>query len=405
VLAALPDLSPDFLTLQGLRHVALAVSGGSDSMALLRLADRWASSHLPAPILSVLTVDHGLRAGSGAEAARVGEWASALGRDHVTLTWVDPKPLTGIQSKARKARYDLMSAWCLANNADALLTAHTMDDQAETVLMRMRRTTSPDSLSGIPARGQWNGLPVLRPLLGLQRNDLRAALNEMGQGWIEDPSNDDPRFERVRVREAIAGFDRNSISVERLAALAQSCARTVQLLDQCATRWISKWVEETDAGVCFVPAEPFRLLPPALQQRILSRIVSHYGGGGLKPERDELQRLALWVSERDSASPSRCTLAGAVLGRRKAQFWVTREAARIDAVTQIVPASGKMLWDGRFSISAPEGSTVIPAGDARIALGEDVPAFARRAYPIVHVPQDAAGSGAARVAFLRIKPS
>ncbi len=372
-------------------------------MALLRLADRWALSQPGPPVLSILTVDHGLRAGSEAEAARVAAWSAELGRPHVTLKWDGRKLLTGIQAKARKARYDLLSGWCLANGAQALLTAHTMDDQAETVLMRLRRTTSPDSLSGIPARGQWNGLPVLRPLLGLRRKALRSALEEMGQGWIEDPSNNDTRFERVRVRGALGQLDGDEGAVERLAALAGDCSRTVRLLDRNAGRWISLWVEETGAGVCFAEAEPFRVLPPALQQRILSWLVVHHGGGRLRPERDELQRLAQWLST--SAAPPRATLAGAIVGKRKTQFWVTREPSRIDATPQTVPETGKLLWDGRFMITAPPGSTIVPAGHIPGELGKDVPAFARLAYPLVRLPPNAADLVESDIAFVRIGPS
>lgn len=385
--------------------MALAVSGGSDSMALLRLVHAWTVVQEQPPEITVLTVDHGLRIGSGAEASRVAGWAGALHRSHVILLWQGDKPATGIQAKARKARYDLMAQWCRANAADALLTAHTMEDQAETVLMRLKRTDSADSLAGIPAQGQWNGLPVLRPLLALRRQDLRDYLSSIGQDWIEDPSNCDQRFERVRVRETIAGMEGSALSIERLSALAQSSARTVLLLERCAAQWISMWVEESNAGVCHVPYEPFHPLPAALRQRILSRIIMNYGGGRLKPERDELQRLARWLTGAAEGSQPRCTLAGAILGKRKAKFWVTREAARIDAAPQIVPESGEMLWDGRFAIMAPEGSRVGPAGNIPLDLGDDVPIFARRAYPIVTVPQDDAGSGATNVTFQRLRAS
>ena len=114
-----------FSCVAGERHVGLAVSGGSDSMSLLRLAARWAGEHR----LTVLTVDHGLRPGSAEEAAQVGRRAAALGLPHVTLSWEGEKPATGIQAKAREARYRLMKEWCEANGVPALLTAHTIDDQ------------------------------------------------------------------------------------------------------------------------------------------------------------------------------------------------------------------------------------------------------------------------------------
>ena len=165
--AAPPDIAADFAPLLAERHMALAVSGGSDSTALMCLAVDWARTNHPDLALTVLTVDHRLRSEAAEEAAMVGSWAAGFGLPHHVLPWGDePKPATGIQAAARAARYGLMSDWCRNNGATALLTAHTLDDQAETVLMRLSRTTSPESLAGIRTLGSWDGLPILRPLLG-----------------------------------------------------------------------------------------------------------------------------------------------------------------------------------------------------------------------------------------------
>ena len=402
VLAVLPELQPDFRLLQSRRHVALAVSGGSDSVALLRLVHSWAADLEQHPKISVLTVDHGLRSGSQAEAAQAGEWATALSLDHHTLAWTGPKPVTGLQAKARQARYGLMTAWCRANDAELLVTGHTMDDQAETVLMRLQRTTSPDSLAGIPANGQWDGLPLVRPLLSLRREALRDYLSAIGQNWIEDPGNADRRFERVRIRDSLTEMAGSELTVERLTALAQSCARTANLLDRCAESWIELWLREDEAGICYAPSWELSALPQALQQRIFARIVSHYGGGRLKPERDELARLTQWLKE----GPVRCTLCGAVLGRRRHEFWVTREASRIDRAPLTVGETGQAIWDGRFVIAAPEGSVVVPAGENAVELGKGVPVYARRAYPVVGLPEGSAGLDMpVKVSFLRLKTS
>lgn len=397
--AAPPDLKAIFSSLTGRRHVALAVSGGSDSMALMRLIRDWRDSEPEPPLISVLTVDHGLRAESAAEARQVGQWASHAGLAHHTLVWTGPKPASGLQAKARAARYDLMAAWCRAHEAEALLTAHTFDDQAETVLMRLARTTSPDSLSGIPRHGQWDGVPLFRPLLSERRDTLRDYLRAADQGWIDDPSNADPRFERVRLRQSLWDLAASGVTPERLVALGETSARTASLLDRCAGAWIDLWLDEHDAGVCHVPADELLGLPPALQQRILGRIVVHYGGGTHRPEPVELRRLAAWVRE----GADRCTLAGAILGRRKGRFWVTREAARIAVLPVSVPGEEHIIWDGRFRITAPEGSSVVAAGENPVDLGEGIPIFARRAYPLVKVPE---GSGeAVTVTFLRLGTS
>lgn len=396
--AAPPDLNPDFAALGTERHVALAVSGGSDSVALLRLARDWAAASHPELTLSVLTVDHGLRAESAVEAERVRDWAGNLGLAHHTLRWTPAeKPVTGLQAKARAARYALMADWCRAHGASALLTGHTLDDQAETVLMRLSRTASPDSLAGVRRRGDWGGVPLLRPLLSLRRQALRDHLAGLGQSWIEDPSNADPRFERVRARRSLAMIGED-VTPERLSALGEKSAWASELLARMAATWIRHWLEEEEAGICHVLDRDFRGLPPALQERILARILARYGGGQGEPDAGELRRLASWAT--GEGGPVRCTLAGAVLGRRKQGFWVTREAARIPPAPLDVPESGKLLWDNRFLIQAAPGAEVGPAAGRPVDLPDGVPVFARRAYPWIAQPP---GAAAACISFLRLK--
>ncbi|WP_421694018.1 tRNA lysidine(34) synthetase TilS [Aestuariivirga sp.] len=397
--AAPPEIRADFSALSAEQHVALAVSGGSDSTALMHLVVAWARTNHPGLRLSVLTVDHSLRAGSAGEALQVKAWAERLGLVHGTLLWdVTPKPATGLQARARGARYNLMAAWCRAHGAGALLTAHTLDDQAETVLMRLARTASPDSLAGIRPRGAWNGLPLLRPLLHARREALRQYLLTLGQDWVEDPSNADPRFERVRVRQSLALSGAGVVTRERLAALADASARTSALLERLTRRWIGLWLREEAAGICHVPRSAFEGLPAALQERILARIITHYGGGGLLPEPQELRRLVHWAASDEG--PMRRTLAGALIGRRKSGFWVTREASRVDAAPLTVPGTGKALWDGRFLVDAAPGATVAPAGVRQPGLGPEVPVYAKRAYPWVESPAGAAKP--VQIRFLRL---
>lgn len=379
--------------------MALAVSGGSDSVALMCLARDWARTHHIGLTLTVLTVDHDLRSGSAVEALRVAGWASDLGLPHHILHWSGEKPASGIQARAREARYRLMRDWCSMAGAGLLLTAHTLDDQAETVLMRLSRTTSPDSLAGIASFGAWGGLALFRPLLGLRRQALRDDLLQRGQPWIEDPSNDDPRFERVRIRRQLAGLAACGITPERLADLALAAARTAARLEHLATAWTRQFVAEDEAGLCHVPSEPLNSLPLPLRQRILGRIVCHYGGGQASPEPHELRRLAAWVEE----GPVRCTLAGALLGRRKTGFWVTREAARISPEPLIVPAAGRALWDGRFLVTAPPGTRITAAAGRQVPLAPAIPAYARRAYPLPEPPEGQPGK--VSIGFLKLNPA
>ena len=162
-------------------RVALAVSGGPDSLALMHLVARWRSMRGARPEVTVLTVDHGLRPSSRDEALMVAELARRLGLRHAILNWAGKEQApAGLQARARIARYDLMAAYCHANDIPALVTAHHLDDQAETFLMRLKRGSGLDGLAAIPERGSWGGIEVLRPLLDVPKARLVATLAEQG---------------------------------------------------------------------------------------------------------------------------------------------------------------------------------------------------------------------------------
>jgi tRNA(Ile)-lysidine synthase len=176
------------------RPFAVAVSGGPDSTALMRLAAPFA------PI--VFTVDHGLRPGSDAEARQVRLWARQLGLSHEVLRWTGPKPSTGIQEAARKARYRLLADACGRTGAATLMTGHTLDDQIETVAMRAAKGSGKSGLAGMPSQSLLAGGPLrlVRPLLATRKAILMAWLEDAGQEYLTDPSNTDRRFDRARLR-------------------------------------------------------------------------------------------------------------------------------------------------------------------------------------------------------------
>ena len=194
--------------------LVLAVSGGPDSTALLYLFARWRNRHEPSPRLHAVTIDHGLRPQSRREAAGVKRIAAQLGVGHRTLRWTGDKPVTGLQEKARAERYRLLLAAAQKAGARCVVTAHTLDDQAETVLLRLARGSG---LAGIGAMARVSGAafhaPVMRggkgspalvrPLLDVAKARLIATLRAAGIAHVEDPSNDDPRYARVRWRKLI----------------------------------------------------------------------------------------------------------------------------------------------------------------------------------------------------------
>ena len=394
------DCDKLFAALQGERHIAVAVSGGSDSMALLRLAEQWSHHRIK---ISVLTVDHGLRPEAAAEAAKVYEWCKLLDLEHHILRWEGPKPKTGLQAKARAARYDLLSNWCKANDVAYVLTGHTMDDQAETVLMRQQRTDTAESLAGIWETTVWDGVKVFRPLLGQSRADLRAYLTSLGQSWIEDPSNSDRRFERVRVRQTLAEDGRR---VE-LADIAVEAGREARALAVDTEQWLNAQLTSYPEGFGAIPRAGFYELDPALQRRVLQQLLLIYGAGN-RAEPGELDYLAKWIM---GHGISRRTLGGAMFACRQSSVLIGREWARISPDPVVVRDSGETLWDGRFMIQAPPQSRIVPVGRLHgVARREEIPSFVQQSLPAVLlgdggviIPHLAAGLGVSAKFIRRLR--
>jgi tRNA(Ile)-lysidine synthase len=217
---------------RGGRGVLLAVSGGPDSTALMHAAA--ALREASGASVAVATVDHGLRPGSDAEAADVGRAARTLGLPHTRLPWAGPKPGTGLQEAARDVRYALLSAHAAAIGAGLVLTGHTRDDQAETVLMRLAAGSGLAGLAGMRAeRALAPGLVLGRPFLHLPKAILVAWCEARGLAYLRDPSNADPRFARGRLRDAWPVLEREGLTPARLARLAERAARD----EGSRTRW------------------------------------------------------------------------------------------------------------------------------------------------------------------------
>jgi tRNA(Ile)-lysidine synthase len=387
-----------FAALKDERRFALAVSGGSDSMAMLHLAT------LALQSFCVLTVDHGLRAESAAEAQQVAVWCEALGIEHHILQWEGDKPKTGLQAKARKARYDLMTDWCKAHDIGWLLTAHTLDDQAETVVMRQARTNTDESLAAIWQCRDWNGVKIHRPLLDYRRADLHQHLLGVGQPWIEDPSNWDERFERVRVRKSLVNSDERILE---LAQIARDAGKASRILSASARDWLMNHLEVFPEGYGIVRRGPFLDCDPHLQRRLVQDLIMLFGGE-TPVDPSECGSVASWI---ERGGGSRRTLGGAIVASRKDNIVFGREAGRISDGHIFLPASGEILWDGRFQIIAEPGARVVPvASVAGLARRKDLPAVVQSALPVVLtakgeviVPHLGIGSGATAKFMRRLR--
>lgn len=210
--------------------VVLAVSGGPDSVVLMRFAARMCAEGATATA-TVATVDHGLRPESCQEASAVAAWAAACGLPHRILRWGGPKPQTRLQERSREARYSLLAAFAREVGASYLLSAHTLDDQAETILMRLARGSGPAGLAGMRAEIGWEGITLARPFLALRKARLVATCRAEGWSYIEDASNTDPRFARARFRRLLPLLEAEGLTAERWAALAGRLRRMEEALE------------------------------------------------------------------------------------------------------------------------------------------------------------------------------
>ena len=264
--------------LSAYQGVALAVSGGPDSLALLYLAHRLRDEALLHAEIMVLTVDHGLRATSRDEAEMVGALAAQFGLSHEILDWRPAEhPKVGLQEAARNARYRLMAEYCHAHDIPALVTAHQLEDQAETMVMRLARGSGLDGLAAIPEKSQWAGLVIVRPLLATPKARLVATLRAAGIDWVEDPTNRDTRYERARIRAAREAMDALGLAPEALARSARRLARAREALDRVTDDFLVSHCQTSDAGYCTLDIKALFGTPEEIALRALGSVIETVG--------------------------------------------------------------------------------------------------------------------------------
>jgi tRNA(Ile)-lysidine synthase len=273
---------------------AVAVSGGSDSIALMQLLCGWAQAAKLVPPV-VLTVDHGLREGSAADARAVVRAARALGLKVHILKWLGDKPAGNIEAAARGARYRLMGEWCQANGVRALYLGHTRDDQAETFLLRLARGTGLDGLSGMAAIAPWPvrdfaGLLVVRPLLSCEREALRAYLTETGSAWREDPTNADPRFARNRIRAVWPVLEHAGLTKVRIADAAAHLARARSALETATKELLARATVSQASGLV-IDTGVLRRAPREIGLRALAAMLTNVTDTPHRPRFERLESL------------------------------------------------------------------------------------------------------------------
>lgn len=312
--------------------------------------------------VSVATVDHGLRPEAAEEAAVVGRSCAALGVPHVVLRW-HWDGAGNLQDRARRGRLALLSAWARETGLSAVALGHTQDDVAETFLMRLARGAGVDGLSAMAARRKVGGMTVVRPLLDVSRGELRDWLQARGVVWVEDPSNTNDRFARVRARRSLVDLARAGLTVSSLAAMAAQMTEVREALDSQAAE-AAAFVARIEAGDVLFDAAGFARLPAETRRRLLLAAVMWISSAEYGPRGADLIRL------RDAVAAGRAaTLAGVRVTHAKGTVRLTREGRAVAALV----AAADAVWDHRWKISGGDhkGLTLRALGAEGLRLCPD----------------------------------
>lgn len=332
--------------------IGIAVSGGSDSLALLYLLHDW--GQVP---LTAATVNHGLRPEAAGEAEAVAKVCESLGIPHQTLEWQGWDGKGNLQAQARQNRYSLLAEWAEAQGCDTVVLGHTMDDQAETFLMRLSRASGIDALSGMDARIWRQDQRFDRPLLGVRRQELRDYLTAKGIDWIEDPSNEDDRFDRVKARKALAQLEDIGLTPEDITHSMINLSLAAMELRGRAHEIALKICKEPGGDILFDRAG-LRRLNPDMRHRMVSKALMFISSEPYPPRRD-----AMYDVEAAIIDGRNHTLHGCLILISDMTVRVTREFKPVERLTSATDAP----WDTRWVLDGPHA----PDLEVR-ALGEAV---------------------------------
>ncbi len=351
-------------------RLAVAVSGGRDSLALALLVREWIRPRGGEAI--ALIVDHGLRPESAEEAELARQWLGAVGIEaHVfRLRWAR-KPTAAVQAEARARRYRVMIDWCAEQGVLHLLTAHQADDQAETRVLRMARDSGPEGLAGMSACIEHPEARVLRPLLPVARARLAATLKARRQPWLDDPSNEDPRFARGKLRRLGLPLPRESV----LAAVDDAARKRVDMERKVAAG-MAEVAEPHPLGGVFLDFDGLRALPRPIAFRVLSRVLATVAGAEYEPRRERLMRALDRVRSgiptprrtgepaSPKSGPSGTAVGGCQILWRGGRWLVVREPASV-MERAAWRGDAALDWDGRFTIGEALAGGVWPTTDWR----------------------------------------
>ena len=354
-------------------ELAVAVSGGADSLCLAWLAVRWARARGGAA--AGLVVDHGLRPESAREAAAAAANLRRFGMAARILRWTGPKPRHGVQAAAREARYALLTAACRESGVLHLLVGHHAGDQAETAVIRRAAGSGPAGLAGMAAVAERDGVRILRPLLPIAPARLRATLIRRGHAWTEDPSNDDPAQTRAAARRALA----RSGAAPAFAAAARRAGLRRAALEARVARLLAAAARLDPRGAARIERAALAAAPEPVALAALAQTVSCIGGRRWPPRGRRVARALAALR----AGAGALTLGGCRIAARGGALCVAREAAAIPPLP--LAAGEEAHWDGRFAVALRAPPPCAPPWRV-VRLDDRAWAALRRAAPDLRAP-------------------
>ena len=340
-------------------EIAVACSGGADSMALAVLVAAWVRRRGGRAI--ALIVDHGLRAGSAAEASLVRRRLDGLGMAARILRWTGAKPKTGIQQAARDARYELMERWCRRNAILHLAVGHHLEDQAETVLHRADRSSGADGLAGMAPIRETESLRLLRPLLDTPRDRLRGMLRSRGIDWVEDPSNLNPAYARARLRAMAPELAEAGLGPAAVAKAARLSAETRRQRDIETADALARFATLYPEGYATLNRRFFAENGSDIACRGLNALLCTIGGRLYPVPGDPMARLYKTLSEQ--LFTGKRTLSGCLVGVEEDRVLIAREAGRIS--TLVMREGEERVW--RFRVRLHSRGAQSPSRRYRLA--------------------------------------
>lgn len=289
--------------------IAVAVSGGSDSLALSLLMAKFAEENNIN--LHCITIDHQLRLESSKEAEQTKELLAKYNIKHITISWTGDKPKANIQEKARIARYKLLTEYCQKHNIKYLCTGHQKNDQAENFIIRAEHGSGLYGLAGIPKLNEFNKIQIIRPLLDFSKNELIDFLNKNHINWCEDPSNQNEKFTRVKIRKFL---DKHSEWVDKLVALSDNLAHAKEAIEYIVNEKFLNLVN-VDSNQATIKLADFNLLPQEIRFRLALRTLQLFYPENKPPRGERLDNLLKKIKDEKNFKAS--TLAGCLIAKKK----------------------------------------------------------------------------------------